>query len=162
MENSSVKRKYQSCQDANFVIIGYILGCHYDNQRCHQSWRIWHHGNSRFGQLSLQSNVHYIQPHPHSKVHGANMGPIWGRQDPGGPHVGPMNFAIWALSDNWLAILWSLYVLIYAWLDSLLVVCDPYTTRAINMDSLYKVLVSALVCGIIYLCIFAFSDPYMI
>ena len=32
---------------------------------------------------------------PGSKVHGANMGPIWGRQDPGGPHVGPMNFAIW-------------------------------------------------------------------
>ena len=32
--------------------------------------------------------------HPDSKVHGANMGPIWGRQDPGGPHVGPMNFAI--------------------------------------------------------------------
>ena len=32
---------------------------------------------------------------PDSKVHGANMGPIWGRQDPGGPHVGPMNFATW-------------------------------------------------------------------
>ena len=32
---------------------------------------------------------------PNSKVHGANMGPIWGWQDPGGPHVGPMNFAIW-------------------------------------------------------------------
>ena len=32
---------------------------------------------------------------PDSKVHGANMGHIWGRQDPGGPHVGPMNFAIW-------------------------------------------------------------------
>ena len=33
---------------------------------------------------------------PDSKVQGANMGPIWGRQDPGGPHVGPMNFfAIW-------------------------------------------------------------------
>ena len=32
---------------------------------------------------------------PDSKAHGANMGPIWGRQDPGGPHVGPMNFAIW-------------------------------------------------------------------
>ena len=29
------------------------------------------------------------------KFHGANMGPTWGRQDPGGPHVGPMNFAIW-------------------------------------------------------------------
>ena len=24
--------------------------------------------------------------YPDSKVHGANMGPIWGRQDPGGPH----------------------------------------------------------------------------
>ena len=23
---------------------------------------------------------------PDSKVHEANMGPIWGRQDPGGPH----------------------------------------------------------------------------
>ena len=23
------------------------------------------------------------------------MGPIWGRQDPGGPHVGPMNLAVW-------------------------------------------------------------------
>ena len=33
--------------------------------------------------------------YPDSKVHGANMGPIWGRQDPGEPHVGPMNFAIW-------------------------------------------------------------------
>ena len=33
--------------------------------------------------------------YPDSKVHGANMGPIWGRQDQGGPHVGPTNFAIW-------------------------------------------------------------------
>ena len=32
---------------------------------------------------------------PESKVHGANMGPTWGRQDPGGPHVGHMNLAIW-------------------------------------------------------------------
>ena len=31
---------------------------------------------------------------PDSMVHGANMGPIWGRQDQGGPHVGPMNFVI--------------------------------------------------------------------
>ena len=37
-----------------------------------------------------------LQQHPDSKVHGANMGPIWDRQDPGGPHVSPMNFAIWA------------------------------------------------------------------
>ena len=31
---------------------------------------------------------------PDSKVHGANLGPTWGRQDPAGPHAGPMNFAI--------------------------------------------------------------------
>ena len=35
-----------------------------------------------------------------SKVHGANMGPIWGRQDPGGPHVGPMDLAIWEVLGN--------------------------------------------------------------
>ena len=34
---------------------------------------------------------------PDSKVHGAIMGPIWDRQDLGGPHIGPMNFAIWEL-----------------------------------------------------------------
>ena len=34
---------------------------------------------------------------PDSKIHGANMGPILGRQDPGEPHVGPMNFAIWVV-----------------------------------------------------------------
>ena len=33
--------------------------------------------------------------YPYSKVPGANMGPIFGRQDPDGPHVDPMNFAIW-------------------------------------------------------------------
>ena len=35
-----------------------------------------------------------------SNVHRANMGPIWGRQDPGGPHVGPMNIAIWDASST--------------------------------------------------------------
>ena len=31
--------------------------------------------------------------YPDNKVYGVNMGPTWDRQDPGGPHVGPMNFA---------------------------------------------------------------------
>ena len=35
--------------------------------------------------------------YPDSKVHGANMGPIWGQQVQDGPHVGPMNFAIWVV-----------------------------------------------------------------
>ena len=41
--------------------------------------------------MSIWLNPKY----PDSKVHGANMGPILGRQDPGGPHGGPVNFAIW-------------------------------------------------------------------
>ena len=51
--------------------------------------------------ISLCEEINEIQQKecsshkPDSKVHGANMGPIWGRQDPGGPHVGNMNFAIW-------------------------------------------------------------------
>ena len=40
----------------------------------------------------LVLSIHMI---PDSKVHGAKMGHIWSRQDSGGPHVGPMNFAIW-------------------------------------------------------------------
>ena len=35
------------------------------------------------------------------------MGPIWGRQDPGGPHVGPMNFAIWVVACSVQAITWT-------------------------------------------------------
>ena len=37
---------------------------------------------------------------PDGKIHGADMGPIWGRQDPGGPHVGPMNLALWCNSPK--------------------------------------------------------------
>ena len=51
-------------------------------QKMQQSLEIWH------------IFTKYL---PDSKVHGANMGPIWVRQDPGGPHVGPMNFAIWVI-----------------------------------------------------------------
>ena len=40
----------------------------------------------------MADNRHDI---PDIKVHGANIGPCWGRLDPGEPHVGPMNFAIW-------------------------------------------------------------------
>ena len=38
-----------------------------------------------------------LQCVPDSKVRAANMGTIWGREDPGGPHVGPMNYATWGL-----------------------------------------------------------------
>ena len=39
--------------------------------------------------------------YPDSRVYGAYyMGPIWDRQDPDGPHVVPMNFAIWVGHDE--------------------------------------------------------------
>ena len=37
------------------------------------------------------------EDHRDSKIHGANMGPTWVLSAPDGPHVGPMNLAIWAL-----------------------------------------------------------------
>ena len=42
----------------------------------------------------------YSNTFPNSKVHGANMGPTWGRQDPGGPHAGPMKLAIWVSTEQ--------------------------------------------------------------
>ena len=46
---------------------------------------------------------------PNSKVHGANMRPIWGRQDPGGLYVGPMNFAIRDSLVLWIVKLHEVY-----------------------------------------------------
>ena len=48
----------------------------------------------------------YKYTNPDSKVHGTSMGSIWGRQDPGGSHVGPMNFAIWEVYDIVIFVLW--------------------------------------------------------
>ena len=31
---------------------------------------------------------------PNSKVHGAHIGPTWGQQDPGVPHVGPTKIEV--------------------------------------------------------------------
>ena len=45
---------------------------------------------------------------PDSKVPAANMDPVWGRQDPGVPHAGQINFSIW--DGTWMAhtyVAWS-------------------------------------------------------
>ena len=50
------------------------------------------------------------QIYPDSKIHGANLGSTWGRQDPGGPHVGHMSLAIWVgmalRQTGWI---WAMY-----------------------------------------------------
>ena len=38
--------------------------------------------------------IQYLESLLDSKIHGANMGPTWGWQDPVGPHVGRMKIAI--------------------------------------------------------------------
>ena len=53
-------------------------------------------------------------------VNGANMGPIWGQQDPDGPHVGPTNFAIWVA------------IFIFQWHHLLIISMFPF----INMNQL--------------------------
>ena len=47
--------------------------------------------------VDLLTTFNTLRPrqNPDNKVHVANVGPTWGRQDPGGPHVGPVNLAIW-------------------------------------------------------------------
>ena len=46
----------------------------------------------------LWKSLKNIDSVPDSKVRGANMGPIWGRQDPAGSNVGPVNLAIWGIA----------------------------------------------------------------
>ena len=59
-----------------------------DQHICNQQDRQYYsHDKSNQGPI-------FKQQYPDSNVHEANMGPIWGRQDPGGAHVGAMNFAI--------------------------------------------------------------------
>ena len=53
---------------------------------------------------------------PDSKVYGAHMGPTWGRQDPGWPHVGPVMLAIWDIAWAWL------YLHAFSWDNILLVI----------------------------------------
>ena len=60
--------------------------------------------------------VHWHRQYPDSKVHGARMGSIWGPQDPGGPHVGPMNYVIWVS----LKIYWWLCCALFLAIHSLL------------------------------------------
>ena len=53
--------------------------------------------NVRVNLMHTERNFQQGTTIPGSKVHGTNMGPIWGRQAPGGPHVDPMNFANWGV-----------------------------------------------------------------
>ena len=55
-------------------------------------------GSPKWGRAGKWVYHIFLAMMPDSKVHRVNIGPIWGRQDPGGPQVGPMNFIIWDVS----------------------------------------------------------------
>ena len=51
--------------------------------------------SSRLGAVYVPQNIYTSINFSDSKVHGANMGLTWVLSSPDGPHVGPMNLAIW-------------------------------------------------------------------
>ena len=105
---------YWKSIDIDDTILCCCIFNHFTFYTFHISLEWWHmvHSNaqSAHGPQYLCVGVFYSYPpedtgtkattqlpqrNPDSKVRGANMGPIWGRQDPGGPHVGRSNLAIW-------------------------------------------------------------------
>ena len=66
--------------------------------------RIWMNNYIPWWTMGLITSLPYIWywfTNPASKVHGANMGPNWGRQDPGEPHIVPMKFVTWVSVLHW-------------------------------------------------------------
>ena len=85
------------CADVRCVWSSTVFG------RTKAGWQRW--------VVSIVGNVRSF--HVNSNIHGANMGPTWGRKDPGGPHVGLLNLAI------------SVAICLYN-LDMKLELCDYY------------------------------------
>ena len=73
---------------------------HYQRKMANQIHIHNYHAMDNRSLLKLQQHAKvylHVSRFPDSKVHGANMGSIWVRQDPGGPHICPMNFASWVV-----------------------------------------------------------------
>ena len=65
------------------------------------------------------------------------MGPIWGWQDPGGSHIGPMNFAIWVGTIEHVHIRVEFLQNIICWCDwyNPLQVWNPFIVPWIDVES---------------------------
>ena len=73
--------------------------------------------------------------YPDSMVYGANIGPIWGRQDPGGPHVDPMNFAQCNHSQSRGRIIGIVMVLDFTSIGSIVLVKDIALTTELSTQA---------------------------
>ena len=92
MHRNGIFDMYQLLKLASFNEIEYCLVVRYGQADLLRDVAVLTTGCRRIQQ---PRNSGQKKINPYSKVHGANMGPIWSRQEPGGPHVGPMNLAIW-------------------------------------------------------------------
>ena len=113
------KRLYKFADENNFIPaaqIGYKKGARAADHILTVDFKsafysVWRDGLfHKLLQMGIGGNFLTVLSDPDSKVHGANMGPIWGRQDPGGSHVGPMNFAIWGVCILRWNTVWNLMV----------------------------------------------------
>ena len=83
------------------MIINWVIPCIFDEvvdeiqiQQKSIPWILNELGDPKF-ELSAFDLLHNQISNPDSKVHGANMGPIWVLLAPKGPNVGHMNLDIW-------------------------------------------------------------------
>ena len=90
-----------------------------------------------FRPLGISSPV--CDSYPDSKVHGANMGPIWVLSAPDGPHDALMNLAIWVVSAvvfanamDWLDVCWLSGFCLYLYLPR----CSIMTHLGVRESSL--------------------------
>ena len=113
------KRLYKFADENNFIPaaqIGYKKGARAADHILTVDlksafYSVWRDGLfHKLLQMGIGGNFLTVLSDPDSKVHGANMGPIWGRQDPAGSHVGPMNFAIWGVCILRWNTVWKLMV----------------------------------------------------
>ena len=74
--------------------------------------------------------------YPDSKVHVLNMGHTRGRQDPGGPHVGPMNLAIWVGTSAFISIISTSLKFMRYLVQGLVIICLRTRMDRILMDIL--------------------------
>ena len=92
---------------------------------------IVHHRSIIFGvRLCIRWQNRQINDNPHSKVCGANMGPIWVLSAPDGPHVGPMNLAIReVLSKGPVAATEHIWCILSGW-ENLNITCSVFHARS--------------------------------
>ena len=103
-------RPYCTCIFSLFLLSGITAACMHEVIPSKGYWATREISSTLSGYLSKEAKDRmaiftstvdmywHLYDTPDSKVHGTNMGPIRGRQDPGGPHVGPMNFVIWDIN----------------------------------------------------------------